>query len=166
MWLVGAKPWRTTATCSKTSPWVELTTVDMLTFLHGLPSLRWQASLLLFYSVCLFMIFMKVQAVIGKSKKLEGYRAGLHTDSFWHFPPLLNGTWSSGVLLECLHLQSYFNLWVINHFKSHVLLTFHLSQHTRKKWQILCGIRQRSPSPGPWTSTGPWVLWYRAAHKE
>lgn len=48
MWLVGAQPWRTTATCSKTSAWVELTTVDMLTFLRGLPSLRWQFYLFFF----------------------------------------------------------------------------------------------------------------------
>lgn len=25
---------------------------------------------------------------------------------------------------------------------------------------------QRPRSPGPWTSTGPWVLWYRAVVKE
>lgn len=60
----------------------------------------------------------------------------MHTDSFWHFPPLLNGTWSSGLLFECPDLQSYFDLWVITHFNlhlllpSHVLLTFHLSKHT------------------------------------
>lgn len=60
----------------------------------------------------------------------------MHTDSFWHFPPLLNGTWSSGVLFECPDLQSYFDLWVITHHKLHLLLplcvplTFHLPQHT------------------------------------
>lgn len=81
------------------------------------------------------MIFIRVQAVTGKLKELEEYRAGLHTDSFWHFPPLLNGTRSSGLLFECLDLQSYFDLWVINHFKllllppSHILLTFHLFRH-------------------------------------
>lgn len=76
-------------------------------------------------------------AVTGKLKELEEYRAGLHTDSFWHFPPLLNGTWSSGVLFDCLNLQSYFDLWVINAFRLHLLrpspappMTFHLSQHT------------------------------------
>lgn len=84
------------------------------------------------------MIFMKVQAVASKLKELEDNKAGLHTDILWHFPPLLNATWSSGVLFGCLDLQSYFDFWVINHFKmdlllpSHVLLTFHLSQHSLK----------------------------------
>lgn len=136
MWLVGAKPWRTTATCSKTSPWVELTTVDMLTFLRGLPSLRWQFYLFLF-SFCLFIYdFYKGAGCHRQIERVERiYRAGLHTDSFWHFPPLLNGTRSSGLLFECLDLQSYFDLWVINHFKflllppSHILLTFHLFRH-------------------------------------
>lgn len=60
----------------------------------------------------------------------------MHTDSFWHFPPLLNGTWSSGLLFECPDLQSYFDLWVITDFNLHLLLpsrvplTFHLSKHT------------------------------------
>lgn len=39
MLLVGAELWRTTVTWSEASAWSELTTVDMFTFLHGLPSL-------------------------------------------------------------------------------------------------------------------------------
>lgn len=39
MLLVGAGLWRTTATWSEASAWSELTTVDMFTFLHGLPCL-------------------------------------------------------------------------------------------------------------------------------
>lgn len=39
MWLVGAERWRTTATWSEASAWSELTTLDMFTFLHGLPCL-------------------------------------------------------------------------------------------------------------------------------
>lgn len=27
-------------------------------------------------------------------------------------------------------------------------------------------LEQRSPTPGPWTSTAPWVIWYRAARTE
>lgn len=96
---------------------------------------------------------MKAQAVTGKSKMLEEYRAGLYTDSFWHFPPLLNGTWSSGLLFECLDLQSYFDLWVINHLRlhklplSHVLLTFHLSQHARTN-DNFCGVTAVPNPPG------------------
>lgn len=39
MLLVGAELWRTTVTWSEASVWSELTTVDMFTSLHVLPSL-------------------------------------------------------------------------------------------------------------------------------
>lgn len=51
MLLVGAELWRTTVTWSEASAWSELTTVDMFTFLHGLPSLGEGGGML----VCLFI---------------------------------------------------------------------------------------------------------------
>ena len=56
----------------------------------------------------------------------------------------------------------------------------HTSKSTQKwfkttRWRVLKWptmspdlnpIEQRSPTPAPWTGTGPWVIWYRAAQKE
>lgn len=76
------------------------------------------------------------QANLKSWKNLEQSLNTMHIDSFWHFPPLLNGTLSSGLLFECPDLQSYFDLWVNTHFNLNLLLlprvplTFHLSQHS------------------------------------
>lgn len=55
MLLVGVELWRTTVTWSKASAWSELTTVDMFTFLHGLPSRGDGGGKLLFF-ICLFIL--------------------------------------------------------------------------------------------------------------
>lgn len=54
MLLVGAELWRTTVTWSEASAWSELTTVDMFTFLHGLPSLGEGGELLVYLFIKLF----------------------------------------------------------------------------------------------------------------
>lgn len=59
MLLVGAELWRTTVTWSEASAWSELTTVDMFTFLHGLPSLGegGERNIYLFNFCFLFFLF-------------------------------------------------------------------------------------------------------------
>lgn len=123
----------------------------MFTFLHGVPSLRWQFYFFLFYFPDLFMILIKRQAVTGESKELEEFRAEFKSDAH-RFIVVFSSTfkcggkctWSSGLLFECPDLQSYFDLWVITHFNLHlllssrVLLTFHLSKHTLADLFIFC----------------------------
>lgn len=55
MLLVGAELWRTTVTWSEASAWSELTTVDMFTFLHALPSLREGGGMQVYLFIYLFL---------------------------------------------------------------------------------------------------------------
>lgn len=73
MLLVGAELWRTTVTWSEASAWSELTTVDMFTFLHGLPCLREGGGMQVYLFIYLF--FKRGQPIIVKMKELEGHRA-------------------------------------------------------------------------------------------
>lgn len=80
MLLVGTELWRTTVTWSKASAWSELTTVDMFTFLHGLPSLReWGGMkafffffLPIFLNLFIYILF-RGQPIIVKMKELKGH---------------------------------------------------------------------------------------------
>lgn len=101
MLLVGTGLWRTTVTWSEASAWTELTTVDMFTFLLGLPCLGEEGGTLGFKKKKKKIIIFKGAAChssnkrVGRTLRVEMKGTEMHTDICWQFSPPLKAKLSS-----------------------------------------------------------------------